>query len=588
MRRMRRRVVAAEGRRLGLTVVRERARGLTMAEAAWRDARWNFLYRVARAHRARVATAHTRDDQVETIFMRALRGVGRAWSRGTGGAVARRAALARRVAGGDRRAGPSARACPSWRIPSNATAQFLRGRVRHDLLPAHRGACARDFARSCWRSATAPPAGAARWSRCWTSLGPVTVRAGTLRIPAAPLEGTTEQGRAVLWQALFSRVGVALDARGTRELVRFTKCPAPWCHGYAGQGRRGASCRGARRRLLRAPARRGDGTSQRRLERAGRAAAGAARRLALSTVAAGAGGRGAVEVTRPTRISWEIGVSASAPVSVRLWRAGDRIRTAGARTGRRVTRYFAEAKVPALDRRGWPVVLVENELVWVPGICRSVAAPHRPGRPDLIWYRCEREHDAGGDRSAPRWARGQASGVRRRRRSRPASRELGAEITAAYPDGDLLVLGLLKGSFIFLSDLVRQIDRPLQVDFLVASRYGDAMVSSGIVRLLYDPETELEGKHILLVEDIVDSGRTLQPADRPARRAASRKSLEICALLHKHIADAPDASARGSSDSTPRTSSSSGTVWITPRTSGICRTSRACSRTHGRHACLHP
>jgi hypoxanthine phosphoribosyltransferase len=114
-------------------------------------------------------------------------------------------------------------------------------------------------------------------------------------------------------------------------------------------------------------------------------------------------------------------------------------------------------------------------------------------------------------------------------------RELGAEITAAYPDGELLVLGLLKGSFIFLSDLVRQINRPLQVDFLVASSYGDAMVSSGAVRLVYDPETELAGKHILLVEDIVDSGRTL---NRLMDLLLERKplSLEICALLHKHVA----------------------------------------------------
>src|ERR1700686_5065471 len=76
--------------------------------------------------------------------------------------------------------------------------------------------------------------------------------------------------------------------------------------------------------------------------------------------------------------------------------------------------------------------------------------------------------------------------------------ELGREITEAYPQGDLLVLGLLKGSFIFLSDLVREIRRPLQVDFLAASSYGDGTESSGIVRLLYDPETALEGKHILL------------------------------------------------------------------------------------------
>src|SRR5213596_2618328 len=114
--------------------------------------------------------------------------------------------------------------------------------------------------------------------------------------------------------------------------------------------------------------------------------------------------------------------------------------------------------------------------------------------------------------------------------------ELGAAIERAYPDGDLLVLGLLKGSFIFLSDLVRQIHRPLQVDFLVASSYGDNTFSSGNVRLLYDPETELGGKHILLVEDIVDTGRTLNRLVALLRERAPR-SLEICALLHKHLAE---------------------------------------------------
>ena len=114
--------------------------------------------------------------------------------------------------------------------------------------------------------------------------------------------------------------------------------------------------------------------------------------------------------------------------------------------------------------------------------------------------------------------------------------ELGTEIGRAYPDGDLLVLGLLKGSFVFLGDLVRSIPRPLQVDFLVAASYGASTVSSGNVRLVYDPETRLEGKHILLVEDIIDSGRTL---NRLLQLLGERnpRSLEICALLDKHLAD---------------------------------------------------
>jgi hypoxanthine phosphoribosyltransferase len=114
-------------------------------------------------------------------------------------------------------------------------------------------------------------------------------------------------------------------------------------------------------------------------------------------------------------------------------------------------------------------------------------------------------------------------------------RELGAEISTQYPDGELLVLGLLKGSFIFLGDLVRQITRPLQVDFVVASSYGTEMQSSGHVRLVYDPETELAGKHILLVEDIVDSGRTLSRL-MDLLTAREPQSLETCALLHKHVA----------------------------------------------------
>jgi hypoxanthine phosphoribosyltransferase len=114
-------------------------------------------------------------------------------------------------------------------------------------------------------------------------------------------------------------------------------------------------------------------------------------------------------------------------------------------------------------------------------------------------------------------------------------KELGRDIDRHYPTGDLLVLGLLKGSFIFLGDLVRNIPRPLQVDFLVATSYGAGTTSSGDVRLVYDPETQLRGKHILLVEDIVDSGNTLNRLVR-LLRGRGPQSIEICALLHKRIA----------------------------------------------------
>ena len=114
-------------------------------------------------------------------------------------------------------------------------------------------------------------------------------------------------------------------------------------------------------------------------------------------------------------------------------------------------------------------------------------------------------------------------------------REMGKEITQAYPDGELLLIGLLKGSFVFLADLARAVERPLQVDFLIASSYGAGTRSSGEVRLLYEPASALADRHILLVEDIIDSGRTLASLmDR--LRSRGPRSLAICALLDKRIA----------------------------------------------------
>ena len=110
---------------------------------------------------------------------------------------------------------------------------------------------------------------------------------------------------------------------------------------------------------------------------------------------------------------------------------------------------------------------------------------------------------------------------------------LGREISEAFgPDDDLLVLGLLKGSFIFVADLVRRIECPLQVDFLVASSYGSGRVSSGQVRLLYDTSMDLGDRAVLLVEDIVDSGTTLRRLI-PLLEERGPRSIDLCALLVK-------------------------------------------------------
>lgn len=113
--------------------------------------------------------------------------------------------------------------------------------------------------------------------------------------------------------------------------------------------------------------------------------------------------------------------------------------------------------------------------------------------------------------------------------------QLGAEITAAYDESDrLLVLGLLKGSFLFMADLVRAIDLPLHVDFMVASSYGAGTESSGEVTVHYQASTPLDGRAVLLVEDIVDSGTTLEHViPRLEQQGAAR--VDVCTLLHKRL-----------------------------------------------------
>ncbi len=116
--------------------------------------------------------------------------------------------------------------------------------------------------------------------------------------------------------------------------------------------------------------------------------------------------------------------------------------------------------------------------------------------------------------------------------------ELGEQITAAYDaDHRLLVLGLLKGAYVFTADLVRAIRLPLHVDFVVAASYHGAMESSGDVRVRYDPPVDVGGRSVLLVEDIIDTGTTLT-ALIPRLEARGATRVDVCALLHKRLPEA--------------------------------------------------
>lgn len=111
-------------------------------------------------------------------------------------------------------------------------------------------------------------------------------------------------------------------------------------------------------------------------------------------------------------------------------------------------------------------------------------------------------------------------------------RELGAEITRDYAGKDLLVIGILKGAAFFMAELVKRLDMPIQVDFMAVSSYGKSSESSGVVRIIKDLDTSIEGRHVMIVEDIIDTGLTLSYLKQllEQRKAAS---VRLVSLLDK-------------------------------------------------------
>ncbi len=209
---------------------------------------------------------------------------------------------------------------------------------------------------------------------------------------------------------------------------------------------------------------------------------------------------------------------------VRRWRDGDRMRPLGMDGTKTLQDLFTDRGVPRSLRHHLPVVTAAGQVVWVAGVAVSEDFRLGPAGP--------RGRSPDGPR--PRLMNDSAIGevlVADEDLQRRVA-ELGAEISRDYAGRDLVMIGVLKGALLFIADLMRQLTVPCEVDFMAVSSYGSSTDSSGVVRILKDLDAPIEGRDVLIVEDIIDSGLTLQYLLRNLR-ARSPGSLEVCALLTK-------------------------------------------------------
>lgn len=361
------RLVVRRARALGLPAVAGRARGVGRSEAAWRRARWAFLRAMARAHDATVVTAHTRDDQAETVLLRALRDAG---PRGLAG-LAAPGAVRRPLLGVTRaqvRAYLMAVSAHWLEDPTNRSLAYRRNRVRHELLPALRAARpAIDD------TLVAIGARAARWRRDVERATRALARArpGAADVATADLAGYDRAALGVLWPAIAARAGLVLDRRGTERLVEFTIDAAA-----------GASMPLAGGWMVVRTAR------TFRVRRAAGPAPGATTLPAAGVVRWGRWSFRAAPGDVPSAgadDAWRIALGEADVLTVRAWAPGDRMRGPDGRP-RRVKRFLRDAGVPGPVRRGWPVVTAGAEILWIPGVRRSVAATERSGRPGLTLH----------------------------------------------------------------------------------------------------------------------------------------------------------------------------------------------------------
>ena len=340
-------------------------------EAAWRAARHRFLRETAATQGARVVTAHTEDDQLETVLLRIMRGSG---ARGLAGLYAdgpivrpfvelRRTTLQRYLASAELQ----------WvDDPSNASSAFARNRVRRDLLPALRRV---DEGFDAWLLDVARRSNALRQGleRVVTeAIQPSSSANGRLVVASRELTGYDRDSLAVLWSSLAGRVGLALDRRGTDRIAEFTilhprRGGIPLAGGWCLEATRDAYI----------------------LQKSSAASSVSAVPLPLNGSIVWGRFRFRVSSAAEHTSPWSATIATRTDGLIRAWSAGDRLEPAAGGPRRRVKRYLSDVGLRGGDRAGWPVVVTGSEVVWIPGVRRSDAATERSGG-SVRHYVCER------------------------------------------------------------------------------------------------------------------------------------------------------------------------------------------------------
>ena len=334
---------------LGISCESGRASGPLRSEAELRDARWGFLRGVAARHGSVIATAHTADDQVETVLMRVLRGAG---ARGLAGLHAPGGPLRPfiEISRGQLETYARARNLLWVEDPSNDSPIFFRNRIRHDLLPALRAVrptlpeellCIGKEA-AAWRADV---------DAFVTARVPLRVSAATHsgEVALAPLARLTSAGLSALWPSIAANFGLTLDRRGISRLVEFTL----------------GSRVGSRIQLSGgwSVVRSRDGltfSASRQL-----APASATIDLAAETMWGAWSFRPSADAAADAR--WSSRLPSDVVLTVRAWKSGDTMRS-GSGSIRKVKQLLSRAGVTGHKRAGWPVVLAGDEIVWIPGI----------------------------------------------------------------------------------------------------------------------------------------------------------------------------------------------------------------------------